>query len=161
MAETIIVNSSPLIALARMDALFRLEQLPYDFVIPFEVRDELFAGSSDVLASGIPSAIQVRKLTGSRSTEFFDVLDSGEAAVIQLAIEINAIKVCIDEVKGRKVAAQNSLVTLGSLGLLGRAKSLELISAIRPFVIKAVDGGIRYDEDLVARFLKQFGERWL
>ncbi len=158
MAETVVVNSSPLIALARMDALFLLEQLPYDLVIPFEVRNELFAGTNDVLASGIPDALDIRKLSGPRSPKLFDVLDSGEAAVIQLAIEINAVKVCIDEVKGRRVAIRNGLIPIGSLGLLGRAKSLGLVSEIRPFVLKAVDGGIRYDDDLISNFLKRMGE---
>ena len=41
MAERIVINTGPLIALARMDALDVAGQLPYQFICPSQVREEL------------------------------------------------------------------------------------------------------------------------
>jgi hypothetical protein len=45
MAETIVINTGPLITLQRMDALFVPAQLPYSFICPEQVRDELNEGA--------------------------------------------------------------------------------------------------------------------
>lgn len=58
-------------------------------------------------------------------------LDEGEASVIQLALEQSIPRVCIDEIKGRRAAAATGLAMLGSLGLIGKAKSLGLIAKAR------------------------------
>jgi predicted nucleic acid-binding protein len=42
--------------------------------------------------------------------------------------------------------------------LLGKAKTLSLISAVRPFIERAQKGGIFYDSKLVENFLKSLGE---
>lgn len=85
-------------------------------------------------------------------------LDAGEAAVIQLALERRVARVCIDEQKGRRAAQAVGLAVTGTLGLLGRAKQLGLISALRPWVEKAIQEGIRYDPELVRRVLEAAGE---
>ena len=46
MAERIVINTGPLIALARMDALDAIGQLPVEFVCPSEVRQELDEGAA-------------------------------------------------------------------------------------------------------------------
>ncbi len=81
-------------------------------------------------------------------------LDVGEAAVIQLAIKQNIKTVCIDERTGRRAALAVGLKVVGSLGLLGKAKTLGLISEVRPFIEKAKSGGIFYDDNLIESFLR-------
>ena len=44
MAERIVINTGPLITLARIEALHIPEQLPFEFVCPEQVREELDAG---------------------------------------------------------------------------------------------------------------------
>lgn len=160
MAEKIVINSGPLIALVRMNALDILDQLPFEFYTPKEVVNELNAGPPDFLSQGLPSSLSVVSLKNSRLDQLFRNLDSGEAAVIQLAIEMQVEKVCIDELKGRKIALQQGLKPLGSLGLLGRARSLAIIDEIKPFIVKAISAGVYYDEVLVADFLPNFNEKW-
>jgi predicted nucleic acid-binding protein len=46
MAERLVINTGPLIALARMDALDVPGHLPYEFICPSQVRDELDEGAS-------------------------------------------------------------------------------------------------------------------
>ena len=85
-------------------------------------------------------------------------LDVGEAAVIQLALEQDIQIVCIDEVKGRRAALAVGLKVIGSLGLLGKAKSLGILTEVKPYIAKAIDNGIFYNEKLIEMFLHSFGE---
>ncbi len=159
MAEKIVLNSGPLITFARIDALKIIAQLPFEFVTPKEVHDELRSGPRDLLASSFPAFITVMKLSSPYSEQYFDSLDIGEAAVIQLAVEEGIKTVCLDERKGRRVAAQNGLRTFGSLGLLGRAKKLGIIDEINPFIGKALRSGVYYDAKLIDYFLESFDEK--
>jgi predicted nucleic acid-binding protein len=85
-------------------------------------------------------------------------LDKGEAAVIQLALEQNITKVCIDDLKGRRAAKAVGLEVIGSLGLIGRAKTLGLIEEIRPLIVRAGNAGIFYNSNLIETFLEKLGE---
>ena len=157
MAEQIVVNTGPLIALARIDALAMIGRLPYEFICPAEVRAELDAG----VPLGHPAVAPpwLRACPAVRvSPLVFSSLDSGEAAVIQLALDRGIQRVCIDEWKGRKAALAVGLRVFGALGLLGRAKSLGFTSALRPWVERALQQGIRYHPDLVRKILEAAGE---
>jgi predicted nucleic acid-binding protein len=160
MDEIFVINSGPLITFARMDALHVVEQMPHSFLVPEEVKAELMSGPKDLLSGRLPTFIEVRALSSPHNPQLFDNLDSGEAAVIQLALENRLATVCLDERKARRVAAQHGLRSLGSLGLLGRAKTLGSITAIKPFVEKALDTGVHYDLKLIEDFLLRFGENW-
>lgn len=85
-------------------------------------------------------------------------LDSGEAAVIQLALERKIPRVCIDEWKGRRAAAPVGLQIVGSLGLLAKAKQLGLIPSLKKMVEYAVQAGIRYHPELLRKVLAAVGE---
>ena len=158
MAERIVINTGPLIALARMDALDVPGQLPYEFICPSEVRDELDEGASLGYQAKCPSWLTVIQLSTSPSAESVAALDKGEAAVIQLALELGLSRVSIDEVKGRRIATALGLSVVGSLGLVARAKTLGIILAMRPLVEKAMREGVHYHTDLVERVLSALGE---
>jgi len=104
MAERIVINTGPLIALARMDALDVPGQLPYEFICPAEVREELDEGASLGYQTIAPPWLTVIPLSASPSAVSVAALDRGEAAVIQLAVEQGLLRVSIDEVKGRRIA---------------------------------------------------------
>lgn len=158
MVERIVIDSGPLITLARMDVLSVLDELPYEFFVPNEVYAELASGPPDLLSLSFPSAVKVLEIGSPRNERLFENLDSGEAAVIQLALEQGITTVCLDERKGRLLAAREGLTLLGSLGLLGRAKTLGSIGQIRPLIRKAQLAGVFYDATLVNDFLKNFNE---
>jgi uncharacterized protein len=158
MAERLAFDTSPLIALASAGALSLLERLPIEPVAPHEVERELKAGFS----SGYPEfdlgCVQFVQLARPVSQLTLAQLDEGEAAVIQLALDSGIRTVCIDERKGRRAALAVGLRVVGTLGLLGRAKTLGLVASVRPFVEQLQTQGTWFDDNLVARVLSSLGE---
>jgi len=155
--ETIVVNTGPLIALARIGALTMIGELPYDFLCPAEVRAELDVGVALGHPGVEPPWLYVCPALRLSPLACF-ALDSGEAAVIQLALDRGIARVCIDEWKGRKAALAVGLKVFGVLGLLGRAKAIGLTRAVRPWIEKALQEGIRYHPALVQKVLEEAGE---
>lgn len=121
MAERIVINTGPLIALARMDALDVPGQLPYEFICPTEVREELDEGASLGYQTIAPPWLTVIPLSASPSAVSVAALDRGEAAVIQLAVEQGLLRVSIDEVKGPP-DRDRAWVERGRLAWFGRSR---------------------------------------
>src|SRR5207237_3940980 len=61
-------------------------------------------------------------------------LDSGEAAAIALALQIQADAVLIDEDVGRSVAIAHGIRTYGVLGVLLQAKQAGLVTVLAPIL---------------------------
>lgn len=158
MAERIVFNTSPLLALGQMQALDVVRQLPFEFVCPPQVEAEIRAGAAQGYPVDVPAWLMVLPLNTPPSPLAVAALDDGEAAVIQLALEQNISRVCIDELKGRRAALAVGLQVVGSLGLLGRAKTLGLLAAVRPLIERAQQTGIYYDAKLINSFLAALGE---
>jgi predicted nucleic acid-binding protein len=158
MADLVVVDTGPLIALARVEVLDLVGRLPFQFICPREVRQELDEGSRLGYPPVHPHwlrtfALEVPPHPVSRAT-----LDLGEAAVIELALHQGIERVCIDDWKGRRAALASGLKVTGSLGLLARAKNEGLLSAVRPLVERLSREGIWYDPKLIQRMLKELGE---
>ena len=152
------IDTGPLIAFERMGCLDWIGRLPFEFLCPKEVRLELDQGESAGHPRVTPSWLGVHALSGPPAAFGLVGLDLGETAVIQLGLEIKAAHVVIDEWKGRRMALAMGLDVTGSLGLLGKAKQLGLVSKVRPFIERAVDAGIRYHPVVISAVLEELGE---
>ena len=158
MNAELIVNTGPLITLAKIDALSVIGALPFRFISPTEVLEELQAGESFGYLKVAPEWLEIKSLSASVAPMARAALDLGESAVIQLALEREARWVCIDEWKARRAALSVGLNVVGVLGLLAKAKSTGIIVQVAPFVERAVEKGIRYHPDLIRRVLAAVGE---
>lgn len=158
MAERIVINTGPLIALYRIGCLDIAGQLPYRFISPEQVRRELDEGETAGYGRIAPAWLTVSALSQPLSQVSLAALDEGEAAVIQLAMELEIKVVVIDEWKGRRAALAAGLEVTGTQGLLGKAKLLKLIPALKPLIDKAIQEGIRYHPELVGAVLEGVGE---
>ena len=147
-----------MVALARAEALDLVGQLPLDFICPPEVRAELDQGTGPAHYAVAVAWLRVVPLSGALDPLAAATLDAGEAAVIQLAREQGIDLVCVDDRKGRRAAMAVGLRATGSLGLLARAKIPGLTPTIRPFIARAMEHGIWYDDALVSRLLAELGE---
>jgi predicted nucleic acid-binding protein len=158
MDEPIVINTGPLIALARAEALDVVGRLPLQFLCPVEVRQELNRGLPLGHPAIDPSWLQTVALERPPHPVALAALDLGEAAVIDLALSQGIEWVCLDDQKGRRAALASSLRVTGTLGLLARAKSAGLIGAVRPFIVRLEREGAWYDRGLVERVLRGLGE---
>lgn len=125
--RSIVVDTTPLIALAAATgSLDVLRTLYGRVIVPLEVESELRAAGPDGL--GLTEFLQATQWLERRTapiviSEYLrHTLDTGEAAVIQTALDESITLVCIDEVVGRRVARLCGLTLTGSIGVLIKAK---------------------------------------
>ena len=156
--EPLVMDTGPLISLGRCDAFTWVQQLPFQFLMPQAVADELTVGRQTGYPVRVPEWIEVRALTGQQSLTFITSLDPGESAVIGLALRDSIATVGLDEWRGRRAAIALGLRVTGSLGLLGRAKHLGLVPQVRPWVERLAKAGAWHDPALIQKFRAAFGE---
>jgi predicted nucleic acid-binding protein len=124
----VVSNSSPLIALARIQRLDLLPAIFESVFIPPAVAREI-APSIPALptwlriqvASVLPLAPLLRRRLGA-----------GEREALALAIELRADWIILDDLPARRSAEANGLNVIGTLGMLIRAKRGGLLKSIRP-----------------------------
>lgn len=156
--ELLVMDAGPLISLGRAEAFTWVRQLPFRFLIPQAVANELTVGREAGYPVSIPDWIEVRSLANGRPPTFIMPLDPGESAVISLALQDGITTVGLDEWRGRRAAIALGLRVTGSLGLLGRAKCLGLVPQVRPWVERLAKAGAWYDAALIQKFLAAFEE---
>jgi len=120
----VVSNSTPLIALSKINKLHIIEEFFGSIIIPEAVFNEVGkdkkerAGKHEVLNS---KWIKIKKVSNHLVVEFLlKNLDHGEAEAITLAKEINADLVLIDDKDGRKEAKSVGIPVTGTVGLLLR-----------------------------------------
>ncbi len=158
----VVVNTTPIIALALIGQLDLLQHLYREVVIPLAVQHEVLAGGSDGIgATELQRAnwIRITPLQDPRRADLLlSDLDRGEAEVIALAQELNADLVVVDERLARRHAGRLGLALTGTLGVLLKAKEQGLVPAVGPLIDQLRHGGIRLSEAVVAEALKLAGE---
>lgn len=149
----VVSNSSPLIAGADigMEAIF--EALFGEVIIPPAVRQEAFTSRPQ------PSWITERPLTNPKASELLQGrLGAGEREAIALSVEMNADLLLMDELAGRRTAMSLGVRVMGTLGVLLRAKTQELIPAVGPLMDQLLATGFYVDEELAERVRRTAGE---
>lgn len=158
-----VINTGPIIALvAALKSLEVLTSLYDRVVVPRAVWNELMAGGSESpeikALQELPEVVEVPALEVQVTESRAMTLDSGEAAVLQTALDAGIPRVIIDEKLGRKVATDCGLQVTGSLGVLVRAKKLGLLPSIASPIHSMVRSGVRISPLLRRIALEQAGE---
>ena len=123
--DALVINTSPIIALTAALGDLQVLKMYQRVLVPFEVHQELLVGGVGNFAlPEFEAASWLDKRTGpvQLGTALQNMLDLGEATVIQLALDENIQTVCIDEATGRRVARLHRLSVTGSVGILLRAR---------------------------------------
>jgi len=150
----IVSNSSPLIALARIQRLDLVPAVLHSILIPPAVAREIEPSIPVLPAWGSVKALSSqRSLPKSRGR-----LGDGEREAIALAIEIGADAVLIDERAARRVAEQAGLKVIGTLGLLLEAKRAGHVTSIRADLDKLVETSFFLSPQLYDHVLRMAGE---
>lgn len=147
---TLVVDSSSLIALARIGRLDLFRQLATTVYVPQAVHDEVAIkgrgrpGSSEVTqaewitVSSVKDAASVGSLCQN--------LGRGESEAIVLAKETQADFVVLDDVTARRQAERMGCRVVGLLGVLLYAKQRRLIASMKPVLDDLREAGFYVDD---------------
>ena len=156
----ILCNTSPLIALASIDSLELLNSLTEDWCVPEAVYKEATMSDkpySEMIIAFLKGKIQkVKDIEAVNDLRIF--IDLGESEVIQLASELDASLVIIDERRGRNIAKLKGLTIIGTVGLLLKAKEKGLIEKVLPLVEEIKSRNIYISKELLKKVKKLSGE---
>jgi predicted nucleic acid-binding protein len=159
--ETVVSNTTPIIALSLVGQHELLQQLYGEVLLPPAVyREVMVGGRSKIGVTELQNAVWLRQvaLTDPRRADLLVDLDTGEAEAIALAQERNADLLLLDERLGRRYARRAGIPITGTLGVLLRAKQEGMIPQIRPLVEQMQKGGIRLGGELVANVYRLANE---
>lgn len=157
---TLVVNSGPLISLARIGRLEILPALFSDVVCPRAVfeevtRDRTLPGAEAIAAAGWLRVVSVSDRAAVKRWSIW--LDLGESEVLVLAQELGATA-AIDERRARRFAADRGVSQTGTIGILLTAKTHGLVAAVSPLLDQLSANGIRLSSRLREQARRLAGE---
>ena len=159
----VVSDTTPLIGLAFIGRLELLRELFDEVYIPQAVFDETvtFGHRESKAKDEVSNAhwIHVVEVKDRLAVNvLLDEMDLGEVETIILASEMNADWVLMDEKKGRRKLAQLKIPKIGTLGILLKAKQLELIPAIKPEIENLQKTSFSVSSLVIEEVLKFAGE---
>jgi uncharacterized protein len=159
-------DSSPLIHLAKIEALELISRLYSRILIPPAVWREVVEESD-----GRPGAVEMQRavvagwmVKQAAKNEALVIalrqtLDNGEAEAIALATELQPEAVLLDDKLARRMALRFGLPVTGTLGVLLRAKQVGLVVELRSLITRLQSEGDYYiDPGLIEKALLAAGE---
>ena len=147
----VVTNSTPLIALSKINRLELLREVHRSIYIPEEVYTEVVVnGVGKPGAAEVASAdwIICQPVTDKDQVLILHnrtLIDLGECGAIVLAQEIGAERIIIDDRVARQVAIAKGLSVIGTVGVLRVAKAWNFCNVLRQ--------GYLYQINLIRSFL--------
>jgi predicted nucleic acid-binding protein len=152
-----VVNASPLIFLAKIDALPLLQQLAGEVLVPFSVRDEVLVSKGSRPPVELPDWLSFREdLFLPPEIAGWD-LGAGESQVLAHALA-SGDEAVLDDFEARQCARALGVPATGTLGMILRAKKSKLIPEARPLLEELLRRGLYLSKDLLEQALREVGE---
>lgn len=85
-------------------------------------------------------------------------VDAGEASAFALTLEYSSSLLIIDDLKARKLADKLLLNYTGTLGVILKAKELNLLSSVKPLINKIQLTNFRFSEKVLNEILSAANE---
>jgi len=131
----VVSDTTPLSELAKVGHMNLLRDVFGQVILPQEVYDEVTTGMHPAVAV-VKSAdwIEVFSVNNSEKVSALQTLTKlglGECAAIILAEELNAQRLLIDDLEGRREAISRNLPVIGTVGVLLLAKKQGRIKSIK------------------------------
>jgi predicted nucleic acid-binding protein len=156
-----VVNASPLILLAKIEALELLAELAEEIAVPAAVRAEVSAGprTSAPLRRFLRQRALRREADAPVPEEIagWD-LGAGESQVLRFAVANPGWEAVLDDLEARRCARSLDVPLTGTLGIILRAKQAGQVKAARPMVEALVQRGAFLSRDLIEAALASVGE---
>ena len=155
----VIVNTTPLIALADIGQLDLLRNLYTEVMIPSAVNSEIISEPARTLVSAA-DWIKIKSIgVKAQKSSFSSRLHSGEIEVILLAQENEADLLIMDDNAAKKTAKFLGFTVTGTMGVLLRAKREGLITEVKPLPERLIEDGLFVSPTVQNYVLKQAGEK--
>lgn len=151
--KVIISDTSAITNLLAIGRIEILERLFGRVMIPPAVSKEL-----SVSHSRLPDFIETTPVDSSFHIDAFANLDPGEIEAIQLAKELSADALIIDDKAGRQVASAEGIECMGLLGVLVTAKLLGHLEHVAPVLEELKKNRFHFSEAVKLRVLRQAHE---
>ena len=157
-------NTSPLVGLSTLGRLELLREYYSEVWIPPAVWREVVEdggskpGSGEVSAAVAEDWIQVVEPDRRRVERFAGDLDEGEVEAIALALTSSIEVLVMDEVKGRRRAAELGINLTGTVGILTRSVQEGRSNNLRRDLDTLIQAGFYIREDLYRQALAAVGE---
>lgn len=156
-----VINASPLIFLAAIDALPLLPRLVDQVLLPEAVLGEVLTKAEPRLSLQILSSTAWVRIEPdvpvSDEVASWD-LGAGETQVLAFGRSRSGVELVLDDRQARRCAESLGLPTTGTLGLILRAKWRGFIPAARPLVERLIEHRLYVAHDLVEAALAEVGE---
>ncbi len=161
MADTAVVNASPLIFLSKAGMLDLMQLIAAKVMVPEPVSQEITRrGQDDVTARALldtPWLVTVPVTDIPTLIQSWD-LGAGESAVLAYARENPGMIAIIDDGAGRRCADMLNVPLSGTLGLVLLAKQRGKIPAARPVIAQLKRHGMFLSEKVIKRALALVNE---
>jgi predicted nucleic acid-binding protein len=151
MPKTVIGDTSCFIVLEKINELSLLNKIYREVITTPEIATEFNKPLPDWI-----SIIETKNKLVQRELE--SKIDVGEASAIALGLEIPNCSIILDDLKARKIAASLKLDFTGTLGVIVKAKQLNLIDSVKPIIRKLREAGLRFSEEIEKDILNQAKE---
>jgi len=151
MPKTVIADTSCFIVLEKINELSLLNKIYREVITTPEIATEFNKPLPDWI-----SIIETKNKLVQRELEA--KIDVGEASAIALGLEIPNCSIILDDLKARKLAASLKLDFTGTLGVIVKAKQLNLIDSVKPIIRKLREAGLRFSEEIEKDILNQAKE---
>lgn len=156
----VVSNTTPIISLLKLNQLDLLRRLYQQIQIPYAVYHEVEAGKAKAFYKDLSAVnwIEIVEIKDKQAVKYLLDLDAGEAEAIILASELNADLIILDEKLGRYYARNADLRVTGTIGVLIKAKTVGLISELKPLLNELTEKDVWISEKLKNEILKIVGE---
>ncbi len=156
----LVVNSSPIISLAKIDYAHLLIELSDELIIPNGVYEEITDfHSTDKASTWIKNiGVDFIKKTTIPDKILEWNLGKGENEVMAYALNNPNHSVIIDDKPARNCAKVFNLKTFGTLSIIIKAKQAGLVSNVKPILFNLQSNGFRISQSLINTALKLSNE---
>lgn len=151
MPKTIVSDTSCFIILTNIGELDLLQKVYGKIITTAEVAFEF--------GKTLPEWIEITAPADKYRQKILELqLDKGEASAIALALEIPESTIILDDQKARKIPENLGLEITVTIGVIIKAKLLDIIPSIKPFLNKIKDTDFRLSDEIEQQALKEAGE---
>ncbi len=151
MRKIIISDTSTLILFHKIKEMAILNKVYGEIICTPEIANEF--------GENLPGWIVIKSATDKKYQNLLALqIDCGEASAIALASEFKNPLLLLDDLKARKLAEKLNLNFTGALGIIYKAKQMNIINKVKPIIDKLLLTNFRISNEIIQEILKLSNE---